>query len=253
MTSPSLNLYYFMIGDFNTHKEIGNIVDNSNNNYTINDYNSVISTSKELFLKSSEENIKNKKNLFTIDNFNIYFTLKNNGTFYLACIKNEESNDKELEKKKEKLIFDLIDDIDNQNIKKLVNKNGELTNVGKQNLKFTIEKKERELNEEKEEYSSDILHRSNSDSSINKISFLNTQLNDIKKDVKLSVKNMINNVNDMREIDTKSAQIKDTSFKFQQDAANLERKMKCRKYLMKSIFYSLLAIPVLYVLYKIFL
>ena len=63
MTSPSLNLYYFMIGDFNTHKEIGNIVDNSNNNYTINDYNSVISTSKELFLKSSEENIKNKKNL----------------------------------------------------------------------------------------------------------------------------------------------------------------------------------------------
>jgi len=225
-----------MIGDFNTHKEIGNIVDNSNNNYTINDYNSVISTSKELFLKSSEENIKNKKNLFTIDNFNIYFTLKNNGTFYLACIKNEESNDKELEKKKEKLIFDLIDDIDNQNIKKLVNKNGELTNVGKQNLKFTIEKKERELNEEKEEYSSDILHRSNSDSSINKISFLNTQLIDIKKDVKLSVKNIINNVNDMREIDTKSAQIKDTSFKFQQDAANLERKMKCRKYLMKSIF-----------------
>ncbi len=252
MTSPSLNLYYFMIGDFNTHKEIGNIVDNSNNNYTINDYNSVISTSKELFLKSSEENIKNKKNLFTIDNFNIYFTLKNNGTFYLACIKNEESNDKELEKKKEKLIFDLIDDIDNQNIKKLVNKNGELTNVGKQNLKFTIEKKERELAEEKEDLVSDLFQRSNSDSSINKISFLNTQINDIQKDVKLSVKNMLNNVNDMREIDTKSAHIKDTSFKFQQDALNLERKLRCRKYLMKFVFYSLLSLPVLYILYKIF-
>ena len=120
-------------------------------------------------------------------------------------------------------------------------------------MKFTIEKKEKELNEEKEDFSSDILHRSNSDSSINKISFLNTQLNDIKQDVKLSVKNMINNVNDMREIDTKSAQIKDTSFKFQQDAANLERKMKCRKYFMKSALYSLIVIPVLYILYKIFL
>ena len=251
--SSSLGIYYFMIGDFKTHKEIGNITDNSNDNYSITDYNSVLSNSKELFLKSSEEKIKNKKNLFTIENFKIYFTLKNNGTFYLTCIKNDKSNDKELEKKKEKLIFDLIDDIDNQNIKKLVNKNGELTNVGKQNLKFTIEKKEKELNEEKEDFSSDdLFQRSNSDSSINKISFLNTQLNDIKQDVKLSVKNMINNVNDMREIDSKSSQIKDTSFKFQKDAADLERKMKCRKYFMQIAFYSLIAIPVIYVLYKIF-
>ena len=66
MTSPSLGLYYFMIGDFNTHKEIGNITDNSNDNYTINDYNTVLSNSKELFLKSAEDKIKNKRNLFTI-------------------------------------------------------------------------------------------------------------------------------------------------------------------------------------------
>ena len=155
-------------------------------------------------------------------------------------------------KKKEKIIFDLIDDVDNQNLKKLVNKNGELTNVGKQNLKFTIEKKDKEMVEEKEDFSSNLFERSDSDSSINKITFLNTQLNDIQKDVKLSVKNMISNVNDMRELDSKSAQIKDTSFKYQQDAANLERKLKCRKYFMKFTFFSLLAIIILYVLYKIF-
>ena len=251
MSSISLGIYYFMIGDFNTHKEIGSITDNSNDNYSINDYNSVLSNSKEAFLHSSEEKIKNKKNLLSTDNFKMYFTLKNNGTFYLACIKNNELDDKTLNKKKEKIIFDLIDDIDNQNIKKLVNKNGELTNVGKQNLKFAIDKKERELNEEKEGFSFDNYERSDSDSSINKITFLNSQLNDIKKDVKLSVKNMISNVNDMKEIDTKSAQIKDTSFKFQQDAATLERRLKCRKYLMKTVFYSLIAIPILYVLYKI--
>lgn len=252
MSSTSLGIYYFMIGDFNTHKEIGNIIDNSNDNYSINDYNSVVSNSKEIFLQSSEEKIKNKKNLLVTEHMKMYFTLKNNGTFYLACIKNDELNDKELDKKKEKMIFDLIDDIDNQNIKKLVNKNGELTNVGKQNLKFAIEKKEGEFKEEKEDFSSNNYGRSDSDSSINKITFLNSQLNDIKKDVKLSVKNMINNVNDMREIDTKSAQIKDTSFKFQQDAANLERRLKCRKYLMKSVLYSIIAIPVIYVLYKMF-
>ena len=254
MSSPSLGLYYFMIGDFQTHKEIGSLTDNSISSIDIKDHNTVISKSKEIFLNSSEEEIKNKKNLIQIDKFKMLFTLKNNGTFYLACLlHNNEKEEKHLEKKKQKLIFDLIDDVDNQSIKKLVNKNGELTNVGKQNLRFTIDKKERELKEEKgDSDTTDLLERSNSDPGINKISFLNTQINDIQKDVKLSVRNMLNNVNDMREIDSKSEQIKDTSYKFKQDAANLERKLRCRKYLMKFISYGLLSLPVLFILYKIF-
>ena len=252
MSSTSLGLYYFMIGDFQTHKEIGTLTDNSINSLDIKDHNTVLSNSKEIFNNSSEEKIKNKKNLIQIEKFKMLFTLKNNGTFYLACIIINEKDEKNIEEKKQKLIFDLIDDVDNQNIKKLVNKNGELTNVGKQNLRFTIDKKERELNEEKGDFTSDLFERSNSDPSINKISFLNTQINDIQKDVKLSVKSMLNNVNDMQEIDRKSEQIKDTSYKFKQDAANLERKLRCRKYMMKSIFYGLLSLPVLFVLYKIF-
>jgi hypothetical protein len=241
-----------MIGDFQTHKEIGTLTDNSINSLDIKDHNTVLSNSKEIFNNSSEEKIKNKKNLIQIEKFKMLFTLKNNGTFYLACIIIDEKDEKNIEEKKQKLIFDLIDDVDNQNIRKLVNKNGELTNVGKQNLRFTIDKKERELNEEKGDFTSDLFERSNSDPSINKISFLNTQINDIQKDVKLSVKSMLNNVNDMQEIDRKSEQIKDTSYKFKQDAANLERKLRCRKYMMKSIFYGLLSLPVLFVLYKIF-
>jgi hypothetical protein len=241
-----------MIGDFNTHKEIGNMIDSSIESVDMKEHNTVLSNSKEIFLNSSEENIKNKKNLIQIEKFKIYFTLKNNGTFYLACILHTDQEEKSLEEKKQKLIFDLIDDVDNQNIKKMVNKNGELTNVGKQNLRFTIDKKQSELTEQKDEMNSDLFESKNSDSSINKISFLNTQINDIQKDVKLSVKNMLNNVNDMREIDNKSEQIKDTSYKFKQDAANLERKLRCRKYLMKGIFYGLLSLPVIYVLYKIF-
>lgn len=252
MSFPSLGLYYFMIGDFQTHKEIGTLTDNSINSLDIKDHNTVLSNSKEIFNNSSEEKIKNKKNLIQIEKFKMLFTLKNNGTFYLACIIINEKDEKNIEEKKQKLIFDLIDDVDNQNIRKLVNKNGELTNVGKQNLRFTIDKKERELNEEKGDFTSDLFERSNSDPSINKISFLNTQINDIQKDVKLSVKSMLNNVNDMQEIDRKSEQIKDTSYKFKQDAANLERKLRCRKYMMKSIFYGLLSLPVLFVLYKIF-
>ena len=252
MSSPTLGLYYFMIGDFQSHKEIGSLTDNSINSLDIKDHNTVLTNSKEIFNSSSEDKIKNKKNLIQIEKFKMLFTLKNNGTFYLACIIINEKDEKNIEEKKQKLIFDLIDDVDNQNIRKLVNKNGELTNVGKQNLRFTIDKKERELNEEKGDFTSELFERSNSDPSINKISFLNTQINDIQKDVKLSVKSMLNNVNDMQEIDRKSEQIKDTSYKFKQDAANLERKLRCRKYMMKSVFYGLLSLPVLFVLYKIF-
>ena len=252
MSSPTLGLYYFMIGDFQSHKEIGSLTDNSINSLDIKDHNTVLSNSKEIFNSSSEDKIKNKKNLIQIEKFKMLFTLKNNGTFYLACIIINEKDEKNIEEKKQKLIFDLIDDVDNQNIRKLVNKNGELTNVGKQNLRFTIDKKERELKEEKGDFTSELFERSNSDPSINKISFLNTQINDIQKDVKLSVKSMLNNVNDMQEIDRKSEQIKDTSYKFKQDAANLERKLRCRKYMMKSVFYGLLSLPVLFVLYKFF-
>ena len=90
------------------------------------------------------------------------------------------------------------------------------------------------------------------DGPINKISFLNTQINDIRNDVKLSVKNMITNVNEMQDLDSKSAQIKDTSFKFQQDAVTLERKIKCRNNLMKYSFYGFIALFAIYIIYKIF-
>ncbi len=242
--SSGLGVYYFMIGDFSNHKEIGAYMDNSNENYSFQDYNNVISNCKEIFSQSSEEKIKGKKNSITIPNFKIFFTLLNNGTFYLACVKigstpiNEDS------------VFDLFDDVEIQNIKKLVNKNGELTNVGKQNLKFCIDKKISILNGWDNQEDDEESNRLNGGE--NKITFLNTQINDIQKDVKLSVKNMITNVNDMQLLDTKSAQIKDTSFKFKQDSVYLERKMKCRQYTTRFFFFGILALIIIYTIYTIF-
>ena len=69
-----------MIGDFQSHKEIGSLTDNSITSIDIKDHNTVITQSKEIFLNSSEEKIKNKKNLIQIEKFKMLFTLKNNGT-----------------------------------------------------------------------------------------------------------------------------------------------------------------------------
>ena len=47
-----------------------------------------------------------------------------------------------------------------------------------------------------------------------------------KNNMKQNVKNMINNMQDMNEIEGKSVSIKDTSFQFQKDSRELEKKMR---------------------------
>ena len=41
---------------------------------------------------------------------------------------------------KDESIFELIEEIDNQGIKSNIDKSGKLNNIGKQNLKFSVEK-----------------------------------------------------------------------------------------------------------------
>ena len=49
-------------------------------------------------------------------------------------------------------------------------------------------------------------------------------------------------INEMNEIDEKSGKIKDTSFQFQKDSADLEQKMKFRKLIFKVLIYSIFII-----------
>ena len=101
-------------------------------------------TCDDIFHNSSEA-ISNKKNKIILDYYIIFYTLKNSGTFYLAVVyKNslyEEENN---------LIFELFEDIDHQGIKKLVDSNGVLSNIGMQNFKFSVEvNQENKKNREK--------------------------------------------------------------------------------------------------------
>ena len=71
--------------------------------------------------------------------------------------------------------------------------------------------------------------------------------------MKENVKNMMNNMQDMNEIEGKSVSIKDTSFQFQKDAKSLENKMKkaaCRNKVLLCVALSALLAIVIYVLMK---
>ena len=239
------SIYYFMIGNYNTHQPIGYYI---NSNINDNNFDNVKFTCDDIFHKFSEESSKNKKNKLNLDYYIIFYTLKNSGTFYLAVtLKNS------LYFKEENLIFELFEDIDHQGIKKLVNKDGVLTHVGEQNLKFCIELYQ-ENNRKNRKNKEDEIYNENDykNKDMSKIALLNNEINDIQTNMKESVKNMITNVNDMRDLDDKSSKIKDSSYQFQKDSAYLENEIKYKKLLRKVIIYSVLSIILIFLLYLLF-
>ena len=175
---------YFMIGNYNTHQEIGNIINKDLND---NNFENVKFTCDDIFHNSSEA-ISNKKNKILLDYYIIFYTLKNSGTFYLAVVyKNslyEEENN---------LIFELFEDIDHQGIKKLVDSNGVLSNIGMQNLKFSVEvnQENNKKNRNKKSYDENDFIK-NKDTS--KISLLNNEIRDIHMNVKDTVKNIMHKI-----------------------------------------------------------
>jgi hypothetical protein len=216
----STSIYYFLIANQETQKEIGNFLDNSDTNNNINDFNNIVLKSREL-LKSDNSSIKGKKNKLSLENHNIYYMITNSDYFYLAAVRKNSQYCK-----KENLLFELMEDIDHQGIKKLVDKNGELTNVGKQNLKFSIEKyQESNLSKltNKNNLFDLILH-SNEEQSI-KNNFGNSQLNN-KNNVKINQNN--NNIGENQGLNknskrnNKKIKIRKTSFNIIEHIKNLK-------------------------------
>ena len=244
----SLSVYYFMMGNYQTHKEIGSYLDNTIDN---KNFENIKFTCDDIFRHSSEEQAKTKKNKIEIDKHIIFYTFTNSGIFYLAVIiKNL------LYSKNENLVYELFEDVENRGIKKLVDKNGELTLVGKQNLKFCIEQDQeanRKIDNNKINSSSlTDYFRGKKEKDTSKLSLLSNELNDIQNNVKESMKNIINNVSEMQDLDDKSEKIKDVSFKFQKDSSMLERKVRYRKYLHRAMIICILIIIVIIILYLIF-
>ena len=243
MSNSNSSVYYFLIANQETQKEIGSFVDNSDTANTITDFNNIVAKSKEILHSNELTNNKNRRNRMLLENHNIYYIVTNSNILYLAAVR---KNSKYCEQ--ENLIFELIEDIDHQGMKKLVDKNGELTNVGRQNLKFSIEKYQ-ETNRTKlsSTNSSTIFDTTPSimmdEQPRSKIASLNSQIGEIKSEMKQNVQNMITNVGEMQDLDSKSSRIKDVSLEFRQNAIDLEHKARCNKY--KTIIIILVTVIVL--------
>ena len=202
---------------------------------------------KELIsqIKTEISTVKKHLNFKNLDNktIDIYYLSTNNGTLYLTFL---ELNDQTSKSFKDNYIYEFLENIESQNLKKLVDDDGKLSKAGHQNLKIAIENYHNTYHLGNETLIDD-------DPQSHKISIINDHINDVKNNMKQNVKNMINNMQDMNEIEGKSVSIKDTSFQFQKDSRELEKKMR-RAALRNKIIIGVVIIAVaglvIYVLLK---
>ena len=165
-------------------------------------------------INSSKKHLDFKK----LDNksIEIYYFSTNNGTLYLTFLELSEQTEKSF---KENYIYEFLENIESQNLKRLVDDDGKLSKAGHQNLKIAIENYHNTYHLGNEPLIDD-------DPQGNKISVINSHINDVKNNMKENLKNMVNNMQEMGEIEGKSVSIKDSSFQFQKDSKDLEKKMR---------------------------
>ena len=89
-------------------------------------------------------------------------------------------------------------------------------NIGKQNLKFSVEKYQNSFFAEKDFATNpSLIEEAPKD---NKIAVINEQIKGVQNDMKNNVKNMVVNIQDINEMENKSSVIKDASFQFRKDS-----------------------------------
>ena len=148
-------IYYFFIGNKTNKSTICSIFE-STLGATIQDVNEIKFKADRYFSEITEIDTQNIDNEF--QKYKAYYTLTNNNYFYYIVVPKEYTEDLNIE-----IIFNLIKEINDNEIPKQIDTNGSLSQSGIQNLKLIIskytEKKDESenTNTEKVETISDII------------------------------------------------------------------------------------------------
>ena len=156
------------------------------------------------------------------DNIIIFYILINSNAFYLSAVtKDFESIFREDD------IFELFSDIENQGIKKLTDKNGELSKIGRKNLQFSIEQNTQRTNKKSNSLLNFFKINDNNDN-LRIISLLSTHINESHNDVKEERKKFLENEGE--NVDQKEDKNDSDKIDFKDAELILFKRRKCRKY-----------------------
>ena len=214
-----------MLGNYFYHKEIGYYINESiSDKYSQSDLNQIISKSKNIFENIDKNNLKMyAKYKEKSDNFIIFYILINSNTFYLSAVtKDFESNFREDD------IYELFSDIENQGIKKLTDKNGELSKIGRKNLQFCIEQNIQRTHKESNSLLNFFKINDDNNDNLSKISLLSTHINESQNDVKEERKKFLENEGENVDVQKENKNDND-KIDFKDAELILYKRRKCRK------------------------
>ena len=210
--SLSNQIIYFVLGDYNTKTEFGHyLIEDSS--ISEGDKNYIVSHSMDKIKTFSEKDI-NSKDYMILDNnhYCLFYFITASGIFYLSI-----SSIQSIYMDKNNLMYELFEDIENQNLKKFVDpETGNLNKVGLQNLKFSIDQHNIKMKGQNIEGNKDN----------NNINMSNSQINDINIETKDNVKNVSVNLNEVEILNNTNSNIRNSSQIPQYTSFDFERRMR---------------------------
>jgi len=210
--SLSNQILYFAIGDYNTKNEYGHYL-TEDDSISENDKN-YIKTQADNKIKSFAEKDLSSKDYTILDtnNYILFYSITSSGIFYIAI-----SSLQSIYTDKNNLMYELFEDIENQNLKKFVDpETGNLNKVGLQNLKFSIDQHNIKMKGQNIEGNKDN----------NNINMSNSQINDINIETKDNVKNVSVNLNEVEILNNTNSNIRNSSQIPQYTSFDFERRMR---------------------------
>lgn len=180
---------YIFIGNASSQKMIGESSLKPNKNWT--------ESATKIFSQYTN-NLESKygiRNKIQTEEGIFYCTIYKNNIFYLGLFDDNYP---------EKIAFQIIEEIKNDNIHLLVNPKEELNDIGKKTLKDKLI----------------IYDKKNPD----KVKEINEELDEIKIEMRESVKKVINNNENLDQLDEKAVKIKDNANMFKKEAAAVQNK-----------------------------
>jgi hypothetical protein len=205
------NIKYVFLANSQNLKEIGEYPSKSNEAW--------LKETKMIFngyCKNTSKKYEERNKVVGSDG-NYYFTITPTDTFYIVLAHSEYP---------QRNVFQLIEEIQKENIHLLVDEKGELNKIGKQSLKNLID---------------------NYQNDNTKISGVQKDIDDIKIEMKQNVNNLVNNLEDVENLKHKSDKIKDGSKEFGKKAGELKR-LTCWQNCKWTIILSVLVIGVLLII-----
>ena len=189
--SDQTPIKYLLIGDSSTSKIITEFSSGNSSQKQKKEINQIFSKLCKTPNKKYDE-----RNKITSKNVNYFFTFCRPELIYLLLVNNTYP---------ERLVFQLISKINEDNIPTMVNdETRELNPNGRQALKALVDKFQDPKN-------------------VNKISELQSDVDSIKVDMKKNINKMVENVDDVQELQGKSDALRNSTAEYQKNAVEIKQ------------------------------